>query len=212
MYLYALRFLCFSGRLCVAATIGGVHNPAQESAVLLTKPFPQHRTENHDNDKLQVLATDDDQSTATGANSISAGAASDGDTSALLPALVCDACAARIFPESSVRPAGEVRYRYGDDGPVTAVDVVLEIPGIQVGTLEAASPVVCKNAEVCNKIEADRSLHRRSGGKGLMENGSLPWKTPVSYQALHEVVIHFQRQRETFPELAPLEKWLVIKT
>lgn len=56
----------------------------------------------------------------------------DGDAPITLPSLVCDTCAARNFPETSVRPEGEVRFRYGDDGPVTAIDLALEIPGIQV--------------------------------------------------------------------------------
>ncbi len=56
----------------------------------------------------------------------------EGEGEVLLPSLACDACAARNFPETSVHPAGQVRFRYGDDGPVAAVDVALEIPRVQV--------------------------------------------------------------------------------
>ena len=49
-----------------------------------------------------------------------------------LSVLICDPCAARSFPETSVRPAGEVRFRYGDDGPVTAIEVAMELPGLEV--------------------------------------------------------------------------------
>lgn len=31
-----------------------------------------------------------------------------------------------------MRPAGEVRFRYGDDGPVTAVEVSMELPALEV--------------------------------------------------------------------------------
>lgn len=50
----------------------------------------------------------------------------------ICPSLVCDGCAARLFPETSLHPSGQVRFRYGDDGPVAALDVALEVPGIQV--------------------------------------------------------------------------------
>lgn len=62
------------------------------------------------------------------------------DAPTVLPSLICDNCAARAFPETSVSPAGQVRYRYGDDGPVTAVDVALEIPRIQVGDWAEKDP------------------------------------------------------------------------
>lgn len=83
---------------------------------------------------LSTRSAPADGCTNSNTNTDSSATGNDGERPTLLPSLVCDACAARIFPEASVHPAGEVRFRYGDDGPVTAVDVALEIPGIQVGT------------------------------------------------------------------------------
>lgn len=31
-----------------------------------------------------------------------------------------------------MRPAGEVRFRYGDDGPVTAIEVEMELPALEM--------------------------------------------------------------------------------
>lgn len=47
-----------------------------------------------------------------------------------LSMLACDACAARIFPETSVDTSGKIRFKFGDDGPVMAMEVALDIPKI----------------------------------------------------------------------------------
>lgn len=52
-----------------------------------------------------------------------------------LPSLICDTCAARKFPEASVDPDGEVVFRYGDDGPVSAIEVTVDFPGVDVAVL-----------------------------------------------------------------------------
>lgn len=57
------------------------------------------------------------------------------DAPGIVPSLICDTCAARAFPETSVGPGGTLRFRYGDDGPVTAIDLALAIPGIEVCTM-----------------------------------------------------------------------------
>lgn len=65
---------------------------------------------------------------------VSGGAAGDRAGSA---ALVCVPCAAAAFPEFSLDPAAEVKYKYGDDGPVSAMEVQVEVPGIRAELLAA---------------------------------------------------------------------------
>lgn len=57
---------------------------------------------------------------------------SDFEGDGALSMLACDACAARSFPETSVDTAGKIRFKFGDDGPVMAMDVALDIPKIHV--------------------------------------------------------------------------------
>ncbi|CAM9676157.1 unnamed protein product, partial [Laminaria digitata] len=83
----------------------------------------------------QVSATsdnaEDNDSTTPAAGYANHEAAGAGPSDAL-SVLICDPCAARSFPETSVCPAGEVRFRYGDDGPVTAIEVAMELPALEV--------------------------------------------------------------------------------
>lgn len=50
-------------------------------------------------------------------------------------ALICDPCAFGAFPEFSVHPATDVNFRYGDDGPATAMEITCEIPKIRADML-----------------------------------------------------------------------------
>lgn len=76
-------------------------------------------------------------------------------------ALVCGPCAAVAFPEFSVDPAAEVNFQYGDDGPVTAVDVAVEVPDIRVEFLpmEASSEVTAGEFEGLIECVARLDLH-----------------------------------------------------
>ncbi|CAM9181313.1 unnamed protein product, partial [Ectocarpus fasciculatus] len=106
----------------------------------------------------QVLIYDDDGTS---------NAPGESDAPTVLPSLICDNCAARVFPETSVSPAGQVRYRYGDDGPVTAVDVSLEISRIQVNFLPSSASLPWEaGTEEEDSNEGFPAGHRSSSGTG----------------------------------------------
>ena len=70
-----------------------------------------------------------------------------------LSALICDTCAARNFPETSVDAAAKLRFRFGDDGPVMAVEVAVDVPKIRV---DLQPPAVEFSAGKGGEAGADR--------------------------------------------------------
>ncbi|CAN0106966.1 unnamed protein product, partial [Ectocarpus sp. 12 AP-2014] len=116
----------------------------------------------------QVLIHDDD-----GTSNAPGGNTGESDAPTVLPSLICDNCAARVFPETSVSPAGQVRYRYGDDGPVTAVDVALEIPRIQVDFLPSSASLPLGAGEEEEDSNERFPAGHRSRGTGRPTPGGM---------------------------------------
>lgn len=105
--------------------------------------------------------------TTTGASVSAVSTAGKGKAigSRALPTLICDVCAARNFPEFSVNPDGKVAYRYGDDGPVTAIEIAVELPTVRVDFL---------SSQEGEEKDKGACLYSRGQGKGssVMSVGS----------------------------------------